>query len=193
MIKQFSLGLSVLALAVMAASPAAAQFGGFPSLPRIGKSSSADSGSDDCVTASGKKGKKKRGLGTSILGNAIGDLTGRATGQMGEVGRWIPSADVAGTLTDAIACRLDPAEQVQAAEATVEATRSETVGSTASWQSATRADVSGTSTVVAKSDEAGGMRCMRVTDVVIVGGEETTVTKRMCRGPGQPRYVIAEA
>jgi hypothetical protein len=32
---------------------------------------------------------------------------------------------------------------------------------------------------------------MTVTDVVIVGGEETTVPKTMCRRPGASGYVLA--
>jgi hypothetical protein len=32
---------------------------------------------------------------------------------------------------------------------------------------------------------------MNVTDIVIVEGEETRVSKKMCRGPGQSRYVLA--
>jgi hypothetical protein len=34
---------------------------------------------------------------------------------------------------------------------------------------------------------------MNVTDFVIVDGQETKVTKRMCKEPGQKRYMIAEA
>src|SRR3546814_4226505 len=52
---------------------------------------------------------------------------------------------ICGTLTDVIACRLDPGEQVQAAAATEEVTRGEEVGTTANWTSATRENVSGRS------------------------------------------------
>jgi hypothetical protein len=62
----------------------------------------------------------------------------------------------------------------------------------AMWTSETRADVSGTSTVVA-SDEvnADGLQCIMVTDVVIVNGEEARADKRMCRQPPAARYAIA--
>ena len=74
------------------------------------------------------------------------------------------------TLTNAIACRLDPAEQVQAAKATEEVTRGEEVGATSSWTSETRENVSGSSTVASKNQLADGTSCMNVTDVVIVEG-----------------------
>jgi hypothetical protein len=32
---------------------------------------------------------------------------------------------------------------------------------------------------------------MNVNDFIIVDGEETQVTKRMCKGPGESRYVLA--
>ena len=67
--------------------------------------------------------------------------------------------------------RLDPAEQVQAAKATEDAVRGEAVGSTANWTSETRQNVSGSSTVIARNDEAGGRRCINVTDFIIVDGE----------------------
>ena len=72
------------------------------------------------------------------------------------------------TLTDAIACRLDPGEQVQAAAATEEVTRGEEVGATANWTSATRENVSGSSTVASINEEGGGRKCMNVNDFIIV-------------------------
>jgi hypothetical protein len=35
-----------------------------------------------------------------------------------------------------------------------------------------------------------GSKCITVTDVIIDNGEETTASKRMCRGPGQARYAL---
>jgi hypothetical protein len=64
------------------------------------------------------------------------------------------------------------------------------VGSTASWQSETRDDVSGTSTVTAREETEGELDCITVTDVIIVRGEETKADKRMCRPPGSRRYSI---
>jgi hypothetical protein len=96
---------------------------------------------------------------------------------------------------------LDPEEQAQAADATLRATRSDQyagegeegapqVGSTASWQSETREDVSGTSTVTGREQTEGELDCITVTDVIIVRGEETRADKRMCRPPGSRRYSI---
>lgn len=178
----------------LVASSAQAQFGGFslPSIPR-GSSSAAQSDSNGCP-----KGKSKS-AGSSILGGMLGQGLGRAASSAG-VSSFFPSAEVADTLTNAIACRLDPAEQKQAAEATLEATRGDNaqVGQTASWTSETRENVSGTSTVIAVNDagdrgrgKAQGQNCITVTDVIIVNGEETTANKRMCRAPGSARYALA--
>src|SRR3546814_4038920 len=93
----------------------------------------------------------------------------------------------------ALACRLEPEEQKQAAHATEEAVRGEAVGSTANWTSETREGVSGSSTVIARNDESGGRQCINVTDFIIVDGEEARAPKRLCREPGQPRHTLDEA
>ncbi len=172
----------------LASAPAHAQFSGLK-LPSL-KKSTTETTSDGCP-----KGKKK-GAGSSILGGIIGQAAGDAAYRAG-VSRWLPMAEVSDQLTNAIACRLDPEEQKQAAEATLAATRgddlgtSAQVGSSASWTSNTREDVSGSSTVVGLNDnEATGLQCITVTDVIIVRGEETTANKRMCRPPGSARYSI---
>lgn len=175
----------------LVATSASAQFGGFslPSLPSV--SSNTSSSSDGCP-----KGRSKS-EGSAVLGGLIGQGLGRAASSAG-ISSYFPIADVAGTLTNAIACKLDPAEQKQAATATIEATRGEQgdaapppVGASSSWTSQTRENVSGTSTVVARNDNAsGGMQCITVSDVIIVNGEETTADKRMCRKPGSARYAL---
>lgn len=175
------------ALALGNAAPAAAQFGGFglPSIPS--SSSSSQTSSDGCP-----KGKKKS-AGSAILGSVLGQVAGRAASSAG-ISSWVPTAAVADQLTNVIACRLDPQEQAQAAAATVAATRGDEVGSTAAWTSATRENVSGKSTVIARNDKAKGMpegsTCITVSDVIIVNGEETTANKRMCRAPGAARYSL---
>lgn len=175
--------------ATLIATPVLAQFGGFslPSLPSRSSSSSSSGDSSGCP-----KGKSKS-AGSAMLGGLLSQSLGRAASSAG-VSSYFPTAEVADTLTNAIACKLDPAEQKQAAAATLEATRGETadVGSTASWTSATRENVSGTSTVTARNDDARtGGQCITVTDVIIVNGEETTANKRMCRAPGSARYALA--
>ncbi len=161
-------------------TPAVAQFSGL-----LGKKSQPKDGqSKDCAA------KSKSSVGKSILGGVMGEITGRATRRMGVVGNFVPRAEVAGLLTDAIACKLDPDEQVQAADATIEATRGEEVGSTAEWTSGTRENVSGSSTITQKMAQNDGSTCMDVTDVVIVDGEETKLSKKMCKARGQSRYTI---
>lgn len=178
--KQRAVDLSLIA-ALILPSPAMAQLGGLLSTK---KSESTENQSNDCAT------KPKKGIGRSILGGIISEATGRVTRKMGPATSFVPQAEVAGLLSDAIACRLDPQEQVQAADATVEATRGEEVGSTAEWTSSSRENVSGTSTVTQKMATKDGSSCMDVTDVIIVDGEETKVSKKMCKAKGENRYVI---
>jgi hypothetical protein len=103
---------------------------------------------------------------------------------MGTVGALLPTSQL---LSEALIAILDCKEQQQAAEATNEAVRGG-VGSTSSWTSESRPNVSGSSSVTGQEQLADGSHCMTVTDVVIVDGEETTAPKRMCRKPGASGY-----
>jgi surface antigen len=192
--RRLSAGIGMVVSGCLIATSASAQFGGFslPSFPTSsGSSNSSSKSSDGCP-----KGRSKS-EGSAVLGGLIGQGIGRAASSAG-VSSYFPSAEVAGTLTNAIACKLDPAEQKQAASATIEATRGAAgdtspppVGASSSWTSDTRENVSGTSTVVARNDhDQGGMQCITVSDVIIVGGEETTADKHMCRKPGSSRYAL---
>lgn len=128
-------------------------------------------------------------VGGSILGGILGGIIGEATGVGAIAGALAGS--LGGLLVAEIACQLQPEEQELAAEATEEVTQAEEVGATATWISPTRADVSGTSTVTALVSQPSGGQCMDVTDIIIVEGEETRISKRMCRGEGETRYVLA--
>lgn len=176
--------LIIGAALVLATPPVAAQFGGL-SIPRIpsGSNSSAKSSTD-----SGCKSPKKK-KGAAIFGDIVGRVAGDQISRTG-AGRFLPVSEFSSTITEAIACRLDPEEQKQAAEATDEALRTGEVGETAEWTSGTRENVTGKSTVSAQGPSAGGAKCMMVSDVIIVDGEETRAEKRMCRAPGQTRYVL---
>lgn len=180
---------AALALVV---TPAQAQFGGIlrkvtTPAPTPSPDSNSDADSGGCP-----KGKKGSRAGRNILGGVLNEAIGSAASKAG-VYSYVPIAEVSDTLTNVIACRLEPAEQVQAAKATEDAVRGEAVGSTSNWTSETREGVSGSSTIIARNDEAGGKQCINVTDFIIVDGEETRATKRMCREPGQPRYTLAQA
>lgn len=177
---------SVLAIAGLAA-PAQAQFGGL-----LRGARSSDRSSDGCAEG------ESRSRGSSIAGGILGSVAGGLAGRAGGVFNWVPIAGLTDQLTAAIACKLDPEEQKQAAQATLDATRGAEdggdveVGAMAAWTSGTREDVSGTSTVVARNDEEdGGLQCLTVTDVIIVEGEETRADKRMCRRPPAVRYALA--
>lgn len=176
---------AILAACLLAVAPAQAQFGSLLRKVTTPAPKPSEEGNGGCP-----KGKKGSSIGRNILGNVLNDAVGDAASRAG-VYSYVPISEVSGTLTDAIACRLDPAEQVQAAAATEEVTRGEEVGATSNWTSATRPEVSGSSTVAARNDLADGTRCMNVTDIVIVEGEETRVSKKMCKESGASRYVLA--
>ena len=178
---------AMMAACMLAVAPAQAQFG---SILRNVTTPSPAPTSSDSDNGGCPKGKKGSGAGRAIIGGVLDSAIGSAASKAG-VYSYVPIAEVSGTLTDAIACKLDPKEQVQAAAATEQVTRGGDVGETANWTSTTRENVSGSSTVASKNQLADGTSCMNVTDVVIVEGEETRVSKKMCRGPGQSRYVLA--
>jgi len=187
--KSAGLAASALALAGLAA-PAEAQFGGL-----LGGSRASNRSSDGCAEG------RSRSTGSVIAGSILGSVAGSAAGRAGGVLNYVPVAEFTGVITASIACKLDPEEQKQAADATVEATRSADgtdegspeVGQMAMWTSETRPDVSGTSTVTASEAVVNddGLQCITVADVIIVKGEETRVDKRMCRRPPAARYAIA--
>ncbi len=183
-IKLAGFAASALAIAVLAA-PAQAQFGGL-----LGGSRSSNRTTDGCSEG------RSRSTGSRIAGGILGGVAGGLAGRAGGVFNWVPVAGLTDQLTAAIACKLDPEEQKQAAEATLEATRvaeeggDVEVGNMAAWTSETRENVSGTSTVVAKNEaDAEGVQCITVADVIIVNGEETRADKRMCRRP-PARYAL---
>jgi surface antigen len=180
------LALLLGALAMTAgALPAQAQFSGILNSGKRG----ADK-ADSC--GKGKKGDKGRGVLGGLLGGAVDEIARGA-----RLPSFVPVPDFSDQLTESIACRLDPEEQKQAADATLAATRGDEetgappeVGASAQWTSATRGNVSGTSTVTARNASAAGADCITVTDVVIIEGEEARAEKRMCRAPGSARYSI---
>lgn len=181
---RLALILGAAALAV-SALPAQAQLGNLFNSGRRG----ADK-ADAC--GEGKKGDKGRGIMGGLLGGAVDELA-RSAG----LPSFVPVPEFSDQITESIACRLDPEEQKQAAEATLTVTRTDDaavqpeVGATASWTSASRENVTGSSTVSARDTGRGGKRdCITVTDVVIIEGEETRAEKRMCRAPGSARYAI---
>ncbi len=127
--------------------------------------------------------RRRRG---SLIGGIGGRILGRAGVPSSVAGVGLPTQEL---LSEAVMSLLDCQEQQQAAQATDEAIRGGSVGSTASWQSQSRPGVSGTSTVTERTASADGDDCMTVTDIVIVEGQETRAPKRMCRRPPRNRYV----
>jgi surface antigen len=157
-------------------------------LPLAGPASAQNQGAEAPNRCEQNEARRQ---GSRILGSALGGLASRALGRTGVPGAALGiSIPVGSMLTEAIIARLDCKEQQQAATATQEAVRGG-VGTTATWSSETRANVSGSSTVTAQSARADGGSCLTVNDVIIVEGEETTVQKTMCRAPGASGYVLA--
>ena len=136
---------------------------------------------ENCEQQNQRSRRRGRGIG-GMFGSIVG---GRIGGLGGVVASVLPVGELLG---EAIAGLLDCREQQQAAGATEQAVRGG-VGSSASWQSETRANVSGSSTVVAADTTAVEGECMTVTDIVIIDGQETRAPKRMCRRPPNNRYV----
>lgn len=129
-----------------------------------------------------------RSVGRSVLGGLAGSLLGsnRVTRT---VSSYLPAQQM---LADTLLNLLDCDEQQKAAKATEEATtlaERSGVGAKAEWQSKSRPNVRGRSEVTAVDPAGvGGRRCMTVTDVVIIEGEETKLPKKMCRVPPSRRY-----
>lgn len=128
----------------------------------------------------------------SIRRSILGGIAGRVIGSNSvsrTVNSWVPAQTM---LTDAFLNLLDCDEQQKAAQATEQVTtqaEAQGVGSTVAWRSESRPSVSGSSTVTAvDTTGADGRRCMTVSDVVIIDGEETAMPKRMCRTPPSTRY-----
>jgi surface antigen len=137
---------------------------------------------ENCEQQNERSRRRGRGIG-GMFGSIVG---GRIGGLGGVVGSVLPVGELLG---EAIASLLDCREQRQAATATEEAVRGG-VGTTASWESETRQNVTGSSTVTGAEPLAGnGDQCLTVTDVVIIDGQETRAPKRMCRRPPNNRYV----
>ena len=170
----------VIAIATLAAQPVQAQFLG------IGKKKSAEPAASQPCQPSEARTRRN-----SIFGALAGGIAGSALGSAGVGGTVAGLAlPIGSLLSSAIMAKLDCKEQVQAAEATTSAVRGG-VGTSSTWTSGTRANVSGTSTVTGENKLADGTSCVTVTDVVIVDGEETTAPKRMCRKPGASGYALA--
>lgn len=147
-----------------------------------GKHSEQARTGQNCEQQQQRSRRRGRGIG-GFLGGIAGGVIG---GPVNIVNSVLP---VGSLLGEAVASLLDCREQQQAAAATEEATRGG-VGTTSTWQSETRANVSGSSTVTAAEPAvvATGQQCLTVTDVVIIDGEETRAPKRMCRTPPSNRF-----
>jgi surface antigen len=121
-------------------------------------------------------------------GSLFGGIAGRALDRVGVpssvAGVGLPTEQI---LSEAITAMLDCRERQQAATAANEAIRGG-VGTTTSWQSETRTNVSGSASATRDEQLSDGTHCVMVTNIVIVDGEETSADQRMCRAPGSRGY-----
>jgi surface antigen len=131
--------------------------------------------------------KPKRSMFGGIAGQIANGALGRSGIPSSVGGVYIP---IHSMISEGISRILTCKEQKQAATATQTAVRGG-VGTSSSWTSESRENVTGSSTVNAQTARADGSTCLAVTDVVIVDGEETRVTKNMCRAPGASGYTLA--
>jgi len=147
---------------------------------------------DDDSAAAALTACERRAKGRLRVWDRLGDAAISATRG---IGHFVGASDqsVASvlrfghSLSESVQRRLDCHEQQQAEVATARAINGG-VGTTSRWRSETRANVSGSSTVVA-AERSGAGACLTVTDIIIVDGEETRAPKRMCRRPPSNRYV----
>ena len=152
-------------------------------LVNAGSASAQSQGAKQCADTPAKQAKR------SMFGSMLSSIGSSVLGHVG-AGSEVVSLALPATsyLSDELLKILDCKEQQQAAKATDDAIRGG-VGTESSWQSETRPNVHGTSTVTGQEQLADGGQCMTVTDVVIVDGQETTVPKKMCRASGKSGYV----
>lgn len=189
-VRTIALSSAAIAL-VISAIPAQAQFRGLL----------RDAQRDTQQGTQAAEGCEEEGSGDvarGVLGGLLGGAARRTANSMG-LGTFVPVSTFTDQIAAVIACKLEPEEQEQAAKATLDATSvtdeegnqlPPEVGRSASWESGTRDEVSGTSTVTAREASSDDNDCITVTDVIIVEGEETRAEKRMCRLAGSPRYTI---
>lgn len=129
--------------------------------------------------------------GNAAMGAAVGAGATAAAKKAGVKNAEVVGLVIGALLTDKIACLLNPGEQTAAATATQSAI-TQGVGSNVKWTSTSRPDVSGTSSVLSETKRPDGGLCRAVRDVVIVGGEETKVTKTLCRAAGATGFTLAQ-
>jgi surface antigen len=158
---------------------------GFMNIP--GKEGRAVDLAGSSAKSKDKSCKKSRGRG-QLLGGIFAGIVGAAAGLDGT--ETLLAAAAGAVLIGEIACKLSEDEQKKASEATFAVVAQERVGAVSTWQSPTRGGVTGSSTVTALNTQPTGRKCLSITDVIIIDGEETRVSKQMCRGDGQSQYAI---
>ena len=208
-----SVSLGAAAISLVCGLPAQAQFGGI-SLGSLGKKSSTA----DTSTTNGCPEGKKKSVGASILGSMAGSMANRVGGRFASFVPMPEFATILTNAIACKLDQKEQKQAADATLAVTRGddAGAVAVGQTSEWTSASRKDVKGKSTIVAieqvpaapaaspgkgkDKDKGAGKdggtqlasasQCITVSDVVIVAGEETTASKRMCKAPGQARYTL---
>ena len=126
----------------------------------------------------------------AVMGAMAGAGTAALMKKTGAKGGEVAALVVGAFLTEKIACMLNDKERQQAASATQQAV-DVGVGKQVAWTSETRPGVSGKSSVTSETKSPDGSVCRMVRDVVIVDGEETSATKKLCRVAGATGFTLA--
>lgn len=150
-----------------------------------GKKEKSNKSKEQKSVSNGCGKARKRG---GVLGSILGGVAGQVAGLDG-IGT-VLAAGVGGILVGEIACQLTKEEQEEAIKATQTVTEKEVVGASAEWKSPTREGVSGSSTVTALASRPNGRKCMTITDIAIIDGEETRIEKQMCKSQGEKAYTL---
>lgn len=130
--------------------------------------------------------------GNAALGAGVTAGASLAAKKAGVKNAEVVGLVIGALLTDKIACLLNPTEQTSAATATQSAV-TQGVGAQVQWTSTSRPGVSGRSSVLSETKRPDGALCRAVRDVVIISGEETMVTKTLCRAVGAAGFTLAAA
>lgn len=187
----FALTAVVLAVSLAAAAGAQSRRPARPRTPAPVAPVVIEPAADDDSPAAALTACERRAKGRLRIWDRLGDAAIDATRGIGRIvgasENSVASVLRFGhSLSERVQRQLNCREQQQAEVATAQAINGG-VGTTRRWQSDTRPNVRGSSTVTAVDNALE--QCLTVTDIIIVDGEETRAPKRMCRRPPSNRYV----
>lgn len=190
----FFLIASVLLASVVQGNPAAADQAPGAAAPVAKSATPVRRNCDEYARKQQQKAPSAAGPkgGGAVAGAVGGALIGGLLGVRGVPIMTSVTMPVSTFLAERYIDILECDERVKAIGATMQVTglaERQGIGTSVAWRSDSRPGVTGASTVTAVDrTSVSGQRCLTVTDVLIIDGEETTVPKRMCRTPPSTLY-----